>query len=290
MTLEKIVGWLDQTLNVAAFDDVSNNGLQIERRETQLRTAAFGCLASLGCARLGRGVEPQLTNAAGEDAPRYVVAIAVDASLKSVEAAAAAGAQLLVVHHGISWGGGIKRLTGGVYNVVKAAMDANLAVYACHLPLDAHQTLGNNAQLAKLLGLKQVKPAFPYHGNVIGFTGVLSDLAKLEKLVSRTAVRLARGVSRTDGVDGLKSLALKTPCTIGICSGGAAEFAEDAKRLGCAVLVTGEANWADVIAAENCGAKMLCLGHYETEVYGVRAVAAAMKKQLKVKIVDLTSP
>ena len=142
MKLEKIAAWLDKTLKVADFDDVSNNGLQVARDQ-------------------GSGIGDQVK----------VVAFAVDASVKNVKAAAKAGAQLLVVHHGISWGGGIKRISGGVYNVVKAAMDANLAVYACHLPLDAHPVLGNNAQLAKLLKLKNVKQAFSYHGNVIGVVG-----------------------------------------------------------------------------------------------------------------------
>ena len=217
MTLEKIVAWLDQTLNLAAFDDVSNNGIQVARTDGEIRTVAF----------------------------------AVDASVKSVTAAAKAGAQLLVVHHGISWGGGIRRISGGVYNVVRAAMDANLAIYACHLPLDAHPTLGNNAQLAKALGLRNVKPAFSYHGNVIGLVGQSGKLK------------------------------------VGLCSGGAGEFAEEAKRLGCDLYVTGEANWGDVIAAENVGMKMVCAGHYETEVFGVRAVAKAMAKSLKVKTVGL---
>lgn len=223
MTLEEIVGWLDATLDVAAFDDVSNNGVQVARTATSPRDAEIRC-----------------------------VAFAVDASARAVRAAAEAGAQLLVVHHGLSWGGGIKRLTGGVYTVVKAALDANLAVYACHLPLDAHPTLGNNAQLAKRLGLKKVRPAFSYHGHLIGLVGE------------------AKGR------------------TIGVCSGGAGAFAEEAQRLGCDRFVTGEADWGEVIAAENCGLQMDCLGHYETEVGGVRAVAAAMKKALKVRTVDLT--
>ena len=217
MKLDKIASWLDRTLRVDAFDDVSNNGIQVARTDGEIRTVAF----------------------------------AVDASVKSVTAAAKAGAQLLVVHHGISWGGGIRRISGGVYNVVKAAMDANLAIYACHLPLDAHPTLGNNAQLAKALGLRNVKPAFSYHGNVIGLVGQSGKLK------------------------------------VGLCSGGAGEFAEEAKRLGCDLYVTGEANWGDVIAAENVGMKMVCAGHYETEVFGVRAVAKAMAKSLKVKTVGL---
>ena len=224
MKLEKIVNWLDRTLDVAAFDDVSNNGIQIERSEV-------------------KGLRSEVK----------VVAFAVDASVKAVKAAAKAGAQLLVVHHGISWGGGIRRIAGGVYNVVKTAMDADLAIYACHLPLDAHPTLGNNAQLAKYFGLKKVRPAFSYHGNVIGVIG-----------------KNRQGQM------------------IGICSGGAGEFAEEAKRIGCGLYVTGEASWGDVIAAENCGMEMICAGHYETEVFGIRAVAKAMAKALKVKTVDLS--
>ena len=233
MKLEKIISWLDKTLKVANFDDVSNNGLQVDRTAHEVRTVAF----------------------------------AVDASVRAVEQAAKAGAQLLVVHHGISWGGGIKRLTGGVGNVVKASMKANLAIAAYHLPLDAHPTLGNNAQLAKLLGLKRVKPAFSYHGNVIGVIGTVGAIRSVD--IGGRIISIPKGV-------------------VGVCSGGAGEFAEEAKRLGCDLYLTGEASWGDVIAAENCGMKMICAGHYETEVFGVRALSKTMKKALKLRTVDLT--
>ena len=229
-----ITGWLDRTLGVAEFDDVSNNGVQI--------------------ARLGESVS--------------AVAFAVDGSLRAVNAAAAAGAQMLVVHHGISWGGGLRRIEGGVYRVVRAAMLADIALYACHLPLDAHPKLGNNAQLAKKLGLVKVRPAFSYHGNVIGCIGVSRRRRRVE-------------------VGGC-TVSIDADETVGVCSGGAGEFAEEAKRLGCGLYVTGEASWGDVIAAENCGIRMVCCGHYETEVFGVRAVADAMHGALKVKTVDLT--
>lgn len=210
MKLRKILDWFGQELEVSKFDDVSNNGLQI-------------------------------------DGPDEVskIAFAVDASLESVKAAVAASANLLVVHHGISWGGGIKRLEGGVYNVVKAAMDGNLAVAAYHLPLDASKKYGNNYELARFLGLKKLKPAFRYHGNVIGVTGV--------------------------NPQGVK---------VGVCSGGAGEFAETAKNLGCGLFVTGEASWGDVIAAENCGMEMVCAGHYATETFGVKALARAVAEKL----------
>ena len=245
MKLEKILSWLDRILKVADFDDVSNNGLQID---------LFPALSTKHKA-LSTAHEVR------------VVAFAVDSSVRAVEAAAKVGAQLLVVHHGVSWGGGIRRIGGGVGNVVRAALKANLAIAAYHLPLDAHPVLGNNAQLAKLLGLKRVRPAFSYHGNVIGFIGELSRKQSV-----------AFGSRRYEFAPG----------RIGVCSGGAGEFAEEAKVLGCGLYLTGEANWGDVIAAENCGMKMVCAGHYETEVFGVRVLAGAMRQALKLKTVDLT--
>ena len=215
MTLERIVSWLDRTLDAASFSDVSNNGLQIERE-------------SNGAVRK--------------------VAFAVDGSVAAVEDAAASGAQLLVVHHGISWGGGIKRIAGGVGRVVRAAVKADLALYAAHLPLDANAKCGNNHELARFLGLKNLKPAFEYHGEVIGVVGTLPNGRK-----------------------------------VGVCSGGGGMFAEEAKRLGCGLFVTGEADWGETVAAENCGMEMLCAGHYDTETFGVKALAGIMARELGIE-------
>ena len=216
MEFQKIVEWLDRVLEPEKFDDVSNNGVQIDRRSRDVSLVAF----------------------------------AVDASLASVRNAAAAGAGMLVVHHGISWGGGIKRLTGGTGETVRAAMAADMALYASHLPLDAHGKYGNNALLAAELGLERLEKAFSYHGNVIGLVGFDPSGRK-----------------------------------VGVCSGGAGEFAVEAKRLGCELFVTGEASWADTIAAENEGIEMAVKGHYETETYGVRALAEAMRGELGVDTV-----
>lgn len=216
MKLKKILDWCDALLECGKFDDVSNNGLQIAREGDDIRKVAF----------------------------------AVDGSAKSVKAASEAGAQLLIVHHGISWGGGIRRITGGEYNVVKAAMDANVALAGFHLPLDANKRVGNNWELARYFKLKNVRPAFSYHGNVIGVTGVNKHGRK-----------------------------------IGICSGGAGEFAAEAKELGCDLYITGEASWGDKIAAENIGMEMICAGHYETETFGVKALMKVMQKALKISTV-----
>ena len=229
MKLAQISAWLDRELELSKFDDVSNNGLQIARE--------------------------------GDDVK--VVAFAVDGSVASVKAAAAAGAQLLVVHHGISWGGGLRRLTDGAYNVVKAAMDANLALYGVHLPLDASKKYGNNWEIARFLKLTNVRPAFNYHGNVIGVIG--------------TSTRNATVTLGTQTIKQSKNQ------TIGICSGGAGDFGAEAKLLGCDLYVTGEASWGDVIAAENVGANMVCCGHYETETFGVKALAKALARSHKIK-------
>lgn len=233
MKLSAILGWVGELLRPGDFDDVSNNGLQIACEGEDVESVAF----------------------------------AVDASLASVRAAAAAGAQLLIVHHGISWGGGIKRLTGGEFAVVKAAMTANLALAAYHLPLDANREVGNNWELARLIGLTGISPAFSYHGNIIGVTGRLAE-------------------ERTVNIGGREWKIPKGK--IGICSGGAGEFATAAKFLGCDLFLTGEANWGEVIAAQNVSMPMICAGHYETETFGVAALSRRMTDSLPVKaIVEL---
>ena len=221
VTVGEVLAWIDSALDVKSFDDVSNNGLQIAREGDEVSLVAF----------------------------------AVDGSAESVKAAAAAGAQLLVVHHGISWGGGIRRIIDSEYAVVKAAMDANVALAAYHLPLDANKKYGNNWGLARYLGLKRVSPAFTYHGNVIGVVGYNAHGKK-----------------------------------IGVCSGGAGEEVVEAKRLGCDLYVTGEASWGDRIAAENVGMPIVCAGHYETETFGVKALARGVSAALGVSTVFLDRP
>lgn len=231
MRLSSALDWLAKELELGKFDDVSNNGLQIAREGDTVTRVAFG----------------------------------VDASKAFLEKAAAEGAELCVVHHGFSWGGGVKRITGGVYEIVKTALKNNLALYAAHLPLDANKKYGNNWEIARYLELKSIKKAFSYHGNIIGVTGKASKSRSYT--IGSTEIHLEKGMK------------------VGVCSGGAGDFAEAAKFLGCDVFITGEASWGDVIAAENVGMKMIQAGHYETETFGVRALAEAMTTQLGVETV-----
>ena len=96
------------------------------------------------------------------------IAASVDASLATVKLAIAAKADLLIVHHGLFWSPS-HPLTGKKYELLRLLIENNLAVYSSHLPLDAHSKLGNNAQLAASLGLKNLKPFFASHGQTIGF-------------------------------------------------------------------------------------------------------------------------
>ena len=231
MKLSAALDWLSRELEIGKFDDVSNNGLQIAREGDTVTRVAFG----------------------------------VDASKAFLEKAAAEGAELCVVHHGFSWGGGVKRITGGAYEIVKTAIKNNLALYAAHLPLDANKKYGNNWEIARYLELKSIKKAFSYHGNIIGVTGKASKSASYK--IGSSEIHLEKGMK------------------VGVCSGGAGDFAEAAKFLGCDIFITGEASWGDVIAAENVGMKMIQAGHYETETFGVRALAEAMTTQLGVETV-----
>ncbi len=229
MKLSKILAWLDAELKPSQFEDVSNNGLQIAREGDEITSVALG----------------------------------VDASVSFLEAAAVAGAQLCIVHHGISWGGGIRRVTGPEYRVIKTALQHNLALYAMHLPLDANKKYGNNWEIARFLGLAKLKPAFCYHGNVIGVTGVVM-----------ASKRVTLGTQTLNLVQGQK---------VGICSGGAGDFAVAAQQLKCDLFITGEANWADRIAAANMGASLVCCGHYETEIFGVSALARGLQTALNLR-------
>ncbi len=222
---------LDDKLHLEAFRDASNNGLQIEN-------------------------EGEITH----------LATAVDASLETFEAAVAHGAQMVLVHHGLSWGNSLARITGLNRKLVHYALAHNLAVYACHLPLDAHPTLGNNAQLARALNLQNVRPFMDYHGQKIGFAGTfphpLSREAVLQKV---TEVVNPVRIERFD-------YGKPTIQTVGICSGGAPEGVEAAAREGLDLYLCGEANLVAYNLAKQWEINALFAGHYATERFGVRAL------------------
>ncbi len=210
------------------------------------------------------------------------IAAAVDAHLPVVEKAIAAGADLLLVHHGIFWSGQ-QPLTGPLHRKLKLAFDHNLAILSQHLPLDAHSDFGNNALLARALGLdsNQGKPAFPYKGFPIGW--------RFEVEMDRDT--LARRLG--DAVNGPVQLCPGGPQTVrrlGICSGGAGGEIAAVAASGIDTFITGEGPHWSYTSAEELGVNLLYAGHYATETFGVKALAEHLAEEFAIDWVFIDHP
>ncbi len=192
----------------------------------------------------------------------------VTASLAFIDAAIAAGADALLVHHGLFWRGQDGRLTGWLGARVKRLMLADVSLFAYHLPLDAHADLGNNAQLAVQLGLVADGR---FGEQKLGFVGD-ADLS-LAALSATVAQRLARTPVVVPG-DG------RPLRRVAWCTGGAQGYFEDAIRAGADAFITGEISEPQAHLARETGVAFLACGHHATERYGAPAVGAFVAAQL----------
>lgn len=192
---------------------------------------------------------------------------AVDACSFTIAAAATLGVDFLLVHHGLFWPG-LQPLTGAHHRQVKLALDANLALYSAHLPLDVHPQFGNNAQLAQALGFAATEPFCEAKGRLIGLRAEESSLGRVE-LVRRLEAALGGSV---------KVIAAGPEQTrnIGVITGGAGSEIYPVARAGIDTFITGEAPHWSAIAAEELGVNLLLGGHYATETVGVKAFAAQL--------------
>jgi dinuclear metal center YbgI/SA1388 family protein len=216
------------------------------------------------------------------DSPREIgrIAVAVDAAGATVEAAVAWGADLLLVHHGLFWDGN-QPVTGRRYRRLKAILDADLAVYAAHLPLDVHPEVGNNAVLARELGIEPRGSFAEYRGMPIGVWGELET----------TRDELAERVSRVLG--GPVHVVPGGPERIrrvGVITGGAGDEVGAAARAGLDAFVTGEGKHHNFFDAEEGGINLLLGGHYATEVWGVRALARHLEERFGLEWTFINHP
>jgi dinuclear metal center YbgI/SA1388 family protein len=208
------------------------------------------------------------------------IAAAVDASLATVRLAIAAGADLLIVHHGLFWSPS-HPWTGKKYELLRLLVENNVAVYSSHLPLDAHPRLGNNAQLCAALGLKNLRPFFESHGQTIGFK------AQAQIPRAELATRLARATgARPKIIPGGKAVCRN----IGVVTGGAGGELQLAAAENVDTFVTGEGPHWTYALAEELELNVLYGGHYATETFGVKALAAELAKRFKVAWVFLAHP
>ncbi len=208
------------------------------------------------------------------------IAATVDASLATVKLAAKARADLLIVHHGLFWSP-TQPWSGKKYELLRALLDHDIAVYSSHLPLDAHPKLGNNAQLCAAMGLSRLRPFFESHGQMIGFQTV--NNIKRTELVSR----LARATGEPPKLlPGGPSVCRK----IGVVTGGAGGDLKQAAEEGVDTFITGEGPHWTYALAEEFGMNVLYGGHYATETFGVKALAAYLSKKFGVPWVFLDHP
>lgn len=212
--------------------------------------------------------------------PITKIAAAVDASLATVRLAIAARADLFVVHHGLFWSPA-HPWTGKRYELLRLLLENNLAIYSSHLPLDAHPKLGNNAQLCAALGLRKLMPFFESHGQPIG----LQTRTKISR--TELTARLARATGAQPRLlPGGKEICRR----IGVVTGGAGNDLKLAAAAGVDTFITGEgAHWTFALA-EELGLNVFYAGHYATETFGVKALAAELSRKFKVPWTFLDYP
>jgi dinuclear metal center YbgI/SA1388 family protein len=210
------------------------------------------------------------------------IAFAVDACLETFKQAADAGAGLLFVHHGLFWGKPL-RVAGTHRGRLRFLLDHNIALYAVHLPLDQHPTLGNNAGLAELLGIGQAEPFGDYHGRKIGYKGTLAKPLTIEEAVKRISFKDRPPL-------GVYPFGKRENLSCAVVSGGAAEEALQAIDEGIDLYVTGEASHEIYHQALEGHLNMIAGGHYSTEVWGVRRIMENCAAELNLETEFIDAP
>jgi dinuclear metal center YbgI/SA1388 family protein len=238
---------LNAELSAGVFKDYCPNGLQVES---------------------GRQIKKIVTG--------------VTASAAFIVAAIAAGADALLVHHGLMWKGEDGSLVGFRYQRVKQLIMHDVALLAYHLPLDAHPVMGNNAQLAARLGLHTC-------GAVSGEPLLILGQLPAALTVSQFGEHIERSLHRSPQLFGALDKPIKT---IGLCTGGAQGLFETAIANGADAYLTGEISEQHVHIARETGVAFIAAGHHATERYGVQAVGAWVAERFGIahQFIDVDSP
>ncbi len=208
----------------------------------------------------------------------------VTASLALIEAAVAAQADAIFVHHGLFWRGQDGRITGWMRQRLGLLLQHNINLFAYHLPLDAHPELGNNAQLGQRLGFTSQGR---FGEQQLGWLGEApaAHMASPQQMASHVEATLGRPVTLVAG----KAGALQR---VAWCTGGAQGYFEDAIAAGADVFITGEISEPQAHYARECGVSYIACGHHASERYGAPAVAAHVAAQLGLahQFIDIDNP
>ena len=239
--LKTVDQFLQNELKISEIPrDSSNNGLQVEGKDTVDR-ALF----------------------------------AVDASLELFEYAAENSFDFIFVHHGLSWGDSLKRITGLNIKRLRPLIKNDISLYAVHLPLDAHPEHGHNAQLANFLGLENREMFSKYSGAEIGVYGELEE----ELSVEETAVLLSGKLKGNYSIYGDNERKIKK---VGIISGGGGSGITDAAKLDLDCFITGEIKHDHYHTIKELDIPVIALGHYCSEKPGIFAVMELIRDRFNI--------
>ena len=208
------------------------------------------------------------------------VGAAVDAALPVIYKAIDAKVDLLIVHHGIFWEGA-QKIDGALYKKIKASIDSGMAIYSSHIPLDVHSKFGNNTLMAKAIGLKGGKPFLEWKGLKIGLQ--FDYKIKRKQLIKQIENSINGKVHLAPG-------GKETIKRIGIITGGAGSEVKAAAKEGIDTFITGEGAHHTFTLAEELGVNLIYAGHYLSETFGVKKIAAHIGEKFKIKNTFIDHP
>jgi dinuclear metal center YbgI/SA1388 family protein len=208
------------------------------------------------------------------DGPVTRCAVAVDASLHTIDAAVASNANLLVVHHGLFWGGS-QPLRGRSFQRVRRLLAHDIAVYASHLPLDLHPTLGNNAIMARALELTPSAGFARFQSIAVGVMGDADVETSSLAMRCDSLARREGGQLVTVGVTPERRTRRWALCT---GAGASSDTLREASAAGVDTLIVGEGPHHTAVEASELGIAVLYVGHYATETFGVRALGEEIER------------
>ena len=242
---DSILAKLNEWLQPANFQDYCPNGLQVEGK---------------------RDVN--------------IIVTGVTASRALIEAAIAANADMLIVHHGYFWKGEDQRIQGMKRERLKRLLDNDINLVAYHLPLDDHPEYGNNRQLADILDVRNPRPL-----NGLVWEGELQEAMSREKF----GLHIARALHREPLIVGDGKADIKR---VGWCTGAAQGFINTAIDAGLDAYISGEISEPTTHTARECGIHYYAAGHHATERYGVKALGAALEKGFGIshRFIDCDNP
>ncbi len=236
----EVVSFLDEYLKVSEIADGSLNGLQVE----------------------GKGEVKK-------------IALAVDGCQYVFDEARSNGADMIIVHHGLFWKDDEgMRITGIHGKRIQALLAGGVSLYAAHLPLDLHADVGNNACMAKLIGLSDLLPFGKYHDVDCGYFGRLEREYDLDEFLKLVGEKI--GKVRVKHLFGVKKIR-----TVGIVSGGGAFAVNEMGKSGVDILISGEPEHVLFNVTKELCVNAVYLGHYDTEIFGVKALGDKLKEKFR---------